>query len=108
MTGLSKRSLDDGSTVYSGTVAAGEIARETGFKEGQAIRVFPFGYVAHDEAANPSALLDSAVRVGANGAVREIIVSWGTWRYTVTYSGLGATPALVAPANARPLRERMP
>ncbi len=108
MTGLSKRSLDDGSTVYSGTVAAGAIARETGFKEGQAIRVFPFGYVAHDEAANPSALLDSAVRVGANGAVREIIVSWGTWRYTVTYSGLGATPALVAPANARPLRERMP
>lgn len=108
MTGLSKRSLDDGSTVYSGTVAAGAIARETGFKEGQAIRVFPFGYVAHDEAANPSALLDSALTVGANGAVREIIVSWGTWRYTVTYSGLGATPALVAPANARPLRERMP
>ena len=106
MTGLSKRSLDDGSTVYSGTVAAGEIARETGFKEGQAIRVFPFGYVAHDEAANPSALLDSAVTVGANGAVREITVSWGTWRYTVTYSGLGATPALVAPANPRPLRER--
>ncbi|HMB19174.1 MAG TPA: hypothetical protein VKO41_07665 [Gaiellaceae bacterium] len=110
MTGLSKRSPDDGSTVYSGTVAAGEIARETGFKEGQAIRVFPFGYVAHDEAANPSALLDSAVTVGANGAVREITVSWGTtasaWRYTVTYSGLGATPAPTAPANARPLRER--
>lgn len=110
MTGLSKRSHDDGSTVYSGTVAAGEIARETGFKEGQAIRVFPFGYVAHDEAANPSALLDSAVTVGANGAVQQITVSWGTtasaWRYTVTYSGLGATPAPTAPANARPLRER--
>src|SRR5512133_2337254 len=110
MTGLSKRSPDDGSTVYSGTVAAGKIARETGFTEGQATRVFPFGYVAHDEAANPSALLDSAVTVGANGAVREITVSWGTtasaWRYTVTYSGLGATPAPTAPANARPLRER--
>ena len=55
MTGLSTRRLDDGSTVYSGTVAAGLIARETGFKEGQSIRVLPFGYVAHDEAADPAA-----------------------------------------------------
>jgi hypothetical protein len=29
------------------------------------------------------------------------------WRYTVTYSGLGATSAPVAPADARPLRERL-
>ena len=53
MNGLTTRRLDDGSTVYSGTVAAGLIARETGFKEGQPIRVLPFGYVAHDEAADP-------------------------------------------------------
>ena len=53
MTGLTTRQLDDGSTVYSGTVAAGLIARETGFKEGESIRVLPFGYVAHDEAAIP-------------------------------------------------------
>lgn len=105
MTGLTKRSLDDGSTVYSGTVAAGEIARESGFKEGQAIRVFPFGNLAHDEAADPSAPLDAAVTVGANGAVREITVSWGSWRYTVTYSNLGTTAAPVAPANARPVRD---
>jgi hypothetical protein len=111
MTGLTKRSLDDGSTVYSGAVAAGLIARESGFKGGQPIRVLPFGYVAHDEAADPSAPLETAVTVGADGVIREIAVSWGsspsTWTYTVAYSGLGATAAPVAPANARPLRERL-
>jgi hypothetical protein len=107
MTGLSTRRLEDGSTVYSGTVAAGLIARETGFKEGQHIRVFPFGYVAHDEAADPAAPLQTAVTVGADGVVREITVTWGTeasaWRYTVAYSHLGATPAPVAPEGARSL-----
>ena len=113
MTGLTTRRLGDGSTVYSGTVPAGLIARETGFKEGQQIRVFPFGYVAHDEAADPAAPLDVAVTVGADGIVREIAVAWGTnssaWTYTVAYSDLGATPAPVAPENARDLlRERIP
>jgi hypothetical protein len=107
MTAVTTRQLDDGSTVYSGTVAAGLIARETGFKEGEAIRVLPFGYVAHDEAADPSAPLDVAVTVGVDGVVREIAVTWGStasaWRYTVTYSALGATPAPVAPVNARSL-----
>ena len=110
MTSPRRRSseLADGSTVYSGAVTAGLIARETGFKEGQAIRVLPFGYVAHDEAADPASPLDVAVTVGADGIVREIAVSWGSsgsaWEYMVTYSVLGATPAPVAPANARPLR----
>ena len=113
MTGLTTRRLDDGSTVYSGTVAAGLIARETGFKEGQALRVLPFGYVAHDEAADPNSPLDTAVTVGADGVVREIAVTWGTsasaWTYTVTYSDLGTTPAPVAPENARDLlKERTP
>jgi hypothetical protein len=107
MTGLTTRQLDDGSTVYGGSVAAGLIARETGSKEGQSIRVLPFGYVAHDEAANPDAPLRAAVTV-AGGVVREIAVTWGSgaseWAYRVTYSGLGATPAPTAPANARPLR----
>jgi hypothetical protein len=95
----------DGSTVYSGKVAAGQIARETGFKEGRSIRVFPFGYVAHDAAADTASLLDTAVTVGADDVIREIAVTWGTWIYTVTYSGLGSTPAPVAPANATSLRE---
>jgi hypothetical protein len=108
MTGLTTRELADGSTVYSGSVAAGLIARESGFKEGQAIRVFPFGYVAHDQAADPTALLDTAVTVGPEGIVRELAVTWGTWTYTVTYRKLGATGALQAPQNpARPLRERL-
>jgi hypothetical protein len=110
MTGLTTRQLDDGSTVYSGAVAAGLIARESGFKEGQSIRVLPFGYVAHDEAADPAAPLHAAVTVSPGGIVREITVTWGTsasaWTYTVAYSRLGATPAPVAPANARPLRDR--
>jgi hypothetical protein len=105
MNGLTTEPLEDGSTVYSGTVAAGLIARETGFKEGQSLRAFPFGYVAHDEAADPNAPLDTAVTVGPDGAVREIAVTWGTWTYTVTYSKLGATPTLVAPDNARSMEE---
>jgi hypothetical protein len=112
MTGLTADEVEGGSTVYSGTVAAGLIATESGFKEGQAIRVFPFGYVAHDEAADPTAGLDAAVTVGADDIIREIAVTWGTsasaWTYTVTYSRLGETPAPVAPANARDLlRERL-
>jgi hypothetical protein len=109
---LATAPLADGSTVYRGTVAAGLIARETGFKEGQHIRVLPFGYVAHDEAADPASPLDVAVTVGADGLVRSIAVSWGpgasAWTYTVTYSDLGTTPAIAAPANARPLRDRWP
>jgi hypothetical protein len=111
MTGLTTRRLGDGSTVYGGTVAAGLVARESGFKEGQAIRVLPFGHVAHDQAADPAAPLQAAVTVGAGGVVREIAVSWGTgasaWTYTVTYSRLGATPAPVAPEARDPLRERL-
>jgi hypothetical protein len=108
VTGLTVSRPGNGSTVYQGQIAAGAIARETGFKEGEAIRVLPFGYVAHDEAANASALLDVAVTVGADGVVRQISVSWGTWDYTVTYSSLGSAPALAAPKNARDLvKERL-
>jgi hypothetical protein len=111
MTGLTTRQLDDGSTVYSGSVAAGLIARETGFKEGQSIRVLPFGYVANDEAANPAAPLQASVTVGADGIFREIAVTWGSgaspWSFRVTYSGLGTTPAPTAPANAEPLRRAL-
>jgi hypothetical protein len=111
MTGLTKHQLDNGSTVYSGTVAAGLVARKSGFKEGRPIRLLPFGYVAHGEAADPASPLAVAVTVGTDSVVREIAVSWGTsasaWEYRVRYSGLGATGALVAPANPRPLRERL-
>ena len=111
MTGLDKRQLGDGSIIYTGSVAAGLVARESGFKEGQALRVLPFGYVAHDQAADPAALLDAAVTVAPDGVVRELAVRWGSdrsaWTYTVAYRHLGQTPAPVAPENARPLRERL-
>jgi hypothetical protein len=67
--------------------------------------VLPFGFVAHDEAADPTSLLAVAVTVGRDGLVRTIDVSWGTWTYRVDYRGLGTTPAPVAPADARPLRQ---
>jgi hypothetical protein len=106
MTGLTADAGGHGTTVYRGTVAAGLIAREQGFKEGQAIRVLPFGYVAHDEAADPTAPLDAIVTV-VDGVVRELAVSWGTWTYTVSYRELGSTPPPAAPRNARSLlRER--
>jgi hypothetical protein len=106
MTGLTTNQVADGSVVYRGLVPAALIARETGFKEGHSIRVLPFGYVAHGQAVDPSAPLDVAVTV-RGGVIRELAVSWAPgWRYTVAYSGLGATPAPKAPANAKPLRRR--
>jgi hypothetical protein len=108
MSALATRELSDGSTIYSGGLRAGLIARETGFKEGQAIRVFPFGYVAHGEAADPANRLDAAVTVGPDGVVRRIALTWGSpgsaWTYAVTYSGLGITPAPVVPEGARSLK----
>lgn len=110
MTGLRTSRAGDGSTVYSGTVAAGLIARESALKGGRPIRVLPFGYAANDEAADPNAPLEAAVTVGADGIVRQIAMSWGRsaspWTYAVTYSGLGATQAPAAPVNARPLKRR--
>jgi hypothetical protein len=112
ITGLAARRLEDGSIVYSGSVAAGLIARETGLKGAQPIRVLPFGFVAHDEAADLTSPLEVAVTVAADGVVRQITVDWGTrtsaWTYSVVYTGLGATPAPIAPGDAaRPLRERL-
>ena len=112
MTGLTTELLDGGSTVYRGTVRAGLVAPEAGFKEGEHIRVFPFGYVAHDEAADPAALLDAAITVGADGLISELAVSWGdvgsAWTYTVTYRELGSTQRIVAPENAVPFDRRIP
>jgi hypothetical protein len=107
VSGLTTRTLDDGSTVYSGRVAAGQVARETGFKEGEAIRVLPFGYVAHDEAADPASLLNVAITVDPDGVVRELAVTWGTWLYTVVYSGLGVTPAPPVPPNVHNLKRHV-
>jgi hypothetical protein len=103
MTGLTTTVLDDGSTVYAGTVPAGQIAREAGFKEGEHIRVFPFGYVAHGKAADPAASLATAITVAEDGLIRELAVAWGTWTYTVSYGDLGTTAAVVAPKNAKSL-----
>jgi hypothetical protein len=107
MTGLTTHRLDDGSTVYRGSVRAGLIATGSGVKDGRALRLFPFGYVAHDEAADPAAALDAALTVGADGIVRRLAVDWGTnasrWTYTVAYSELAATPPIAAPESPRPL-----
>ena len=107
MAGLTAEELEDGSTVYRGSVRADLIARESGFKDGESLRVLPFGFVAHDEAGDPASLLDTAVTVSGDGVVRQIAVSWGTWTYTVTYSRLGATAAPEAPENAKPLKRRV-
>lgn len=91
---------DDGSTVYAGTIAAGELARESGYKGGQPIRVFPFGYVAHDDAADPASPVHITISVGRDGLIKEILATWGgesAWTYRLSYSGLGSTPAPHAP-----------
>jgi hypothetical protein len=104
MIGLTSTQAGDGSRVYRGTVAARLVARRTGFKEGRHLRVFPFGYVAHDQAADPASQLDAAVTVGADGIYRAIVVTWGSWRYEVAYSGLGSTAAPAKPVDAKPLK----
>ena len=103
--GLMRMERADGSTVYGGNVPSGQLARETGFKEGHSIRVFPFGYVANDAAADPAFPLDTTVTVDSSGVIHEIAVTWGTWTYAVTYSALGSTPAPAAPAHAKSLEE---
>ncbi len=65
--------------------------------------MFPFGYVAHGRAADPAAPLDTAITVAEDGLIRELAVTWGTWTYTVSYSDLGTTAAIVAPKNAKSL-----
>jgi hypothetical protein len=109
MRGLTTTVVGDGSTVYRGTVAAGLVARETGMKEGDLIRVLPFGHPAHGAAADPTAALDTAVTVAADGIVREIAVAWGggasRWTYTVSYERLGETAPIDAPVGALSLEE---
>ena len=106
MRGLTTSRLADGSTVYRGSVPAGLVARETGFKEGQALRVLPFGYVANGAAADPTAALDATLTIGGNGIVRELAVRWEGWTYAVTYSDLGATTVSV-PRDARPFDRKV-
>lgn len=108
---LTTRQLEDGSTVYLGTVVAGLVA-EADVKGDEPIRVFPFGYVAHDEASDPANPVAVAFTVGSDELIREMVVNWGAgrsvWTYTVTYRDLGATPPIEAPENAQRFPSRTP
>jgi hypothetical protein len=102
MSGLTMSQGADGSTVYQGKVPAGSLARETGVKDGETLRVLPFGYVAHDDAADPSKLIDISISVGAAGTIDEIHATWSggsSWSYRLRYSDLGTTAAIEKPAN---------
>jgi hypothetical protein len=106
MTGLTTGPGDDGSTVYHGTLPAGVLAPETGTKDGEPIRVLPYGYVAHDDAANPDTPVDVSITVRADGTIEEIHATWGgasSWSYRLSFSDLGSTPAPTAPQGARRL-----
>jgi len=98
----------DGSITYSGGVAAGLVAMEEGLKDGEHLRVLPYGYVAHDAAATPDSLLDVSLSVGAEALIRNITATWGggsAWTYTVTFSELGIAPPIEAPPNAQSLED---
>jgi hypothetical protein len=93
--------------VYDGKVVAGALARETGVKDGESLRVLPYGYVAHDDASKPEALIDVSITVGSDGTIDEILASWGgeaSWTYRLDFSDLGDTPPLEAPMEFRPLK----
>ena len=91
----------DGTTIYTGREAAGVLTRNP--DTGERIRVLPFGFVAQGKAADPAALLNVALTVGADGIIQRIAVDWGTgasaWTFTVAYSHLGRTAPLAAPAG---------
>jgi hypothetical protein len=96
----------DSSTIYQGHVPAGTLARETGTKEGQTIRVLPYGYVAHDNASEPSSPIAVTITVGSDDTIRAVTATWGgvsSWTYQLTFDDLGSAPELAAPTNARPL-----
>lgn len=105
MTDVTTSQSADGSTIYTGKVPAGALARETGVKEGETLRVLPFGNVAHDDAANPNALIDISISVTPGGTIGEIHATWGgdsSWSYRLTYSDLGSTAPLEKPTNVQP------
>jgi hypothetical protein len=79
-----------------------QIARKTGFKEGQQVRVLPVGYVADDEAADSAAALDAPVTSAptASCAGSPSPGRPSAWMYEVTYRDLGP----VARKRAQPLR----
>jgi hypothetical protein len=107
VTELTVTHTGDGSTVYAGRVPAGALARGTGFKEGEALRLLPYGYVAHDDAAAPGHPISVRIIVDGTGTVREIAAEWGgasAWTYRVAFRDLGATPPLAVPDNVQPLR----
>ena len=75
-------------------------------KEGSELRVLPYGYVAHDDAADPASSVTVRITVAADDTIREIAAEWGggsTWTYRLTFSDLGATPAPTVPDNVVPL-----
>jgi hypothetical protein len=105
MTDLATSQTEDGSTVYLGQVPAGALARETGMKEGEMLRVLPYGYVAHDAAADPASLIDVSITVGADGTIGEILATWGggsPWSYRLSFSDLGTTAPLERPSSFTP------
>ncbi len=70
MTDLTTSAGADGSTIYQGHVPAGDLGRETGTKDGQTLRVLPYGYVAHDQASNPSSMIAVSITVGADETIQ--------------------------------------
>jgi hypothetical protein len=105
MTDLTTSQAEDGSTLYNGRVRAAALARETGVKEGETIRVLPFGNVAHDDANDPASLIDISISVRPDGTIGEILATWGgqsSWSYRLTYSDLGSTAPLEKPTNVQP------
>jgi hypothetical protein len=105
MTDLTTSQTEGGSTIYTGKVPASALARETGLKEGETLRVLPFGNVAHDDASNPASLIDISISVRPDGTIGEILATWGgasSWSYRLTYSDLGSTAALEKPAKVQP------
>ena len=56
-------------------------------------------------AFDPALLCDRWTGVGADGVIRQIALSWGTWTYAVTYSELGTTAAPTAPEGAESIQK---
>jgi hypothetical protein len=105
MTDLTVSQAENGSTIYVGKVPAGALARESSVKQGETLRVLPYGNIAHDAASNPASLIDISITVGADDTISELQATWGgesSWSYRLSFDDLGSTAPLEKPANAKP------
>jgi len=96
-TGLTQTSQSDGTTVYTGTIPSTSDDKGTPPSDDEILRIISSLSSGDDTG------LQLQLTVGADDLVRQIeLTTGGTYTWTVTYSRLGRTPPITAPATSTP------